>query len=603
MLIIVNTSRIPETVNYGNRFRNDPGEQAELFNQFFADQFSTPSLYDIDIDFRDDIEVNISQKSVFLLLKNINSSKAKGPDGIHGKILKNCATSLAYPLSLIFNTSFKTGAIPAEWKIANVVPVFKKGSKASVENYRPISLTCLTAKIFEIILREELLSRCHHLIDEKQHGFLNGKSCTTQMVPFVSDLALTLNNHSRTDVIYFDFQKAFDSVNHDIVLHKLKNNFKIDGLLLKLFVDYLRDRKQCVAVGGSMSSYINVNSGVPQGSILGPIFFVLFINDMHENVDPGTSLLLYADDTKIYREIKCYNDHLILQLDIDALYQWSQINKMTFHPQKCKVLPVTLASPFYWQVSMPFLEKFPYCLNGICLDHVDSEKDLGVFVTSKLSWIKHCAAVRSKASSRLGLLRRTCHFVENTQQRRVLYLALVRSQFEHCSVVWSPSTEGSIARLESVQRRAVRWILADQSESYDEPTYLAKLQKLDLLPIEFRLVHTDLSLFHKIIYKAVIIKLPYFLRQVTPDDLSRLRSDHRDTTQVVCEIEERLDVFKDSFFNRSYIYWNSLPQTLRQEQDTAVFQAGLKEYLWTVLLDEYHSDASTSLSSLFSDSE
>ena len=297
----------------------------------------------------------------------MNASKAHGPDGIHGKILKNCATSLAYPLSLIFNTSFKTGAIPAEWKTANVVPVFKKGSKAAVENYRPISLTCLTVKIFEKILREELLRRCRHLINEKQHGFLNGKSCTTQMVPFINDLALTLNSSSRTDVIYFDFAKAFDSVNHDVVLHKLKNKFKIDGLLLKLFVDYLRDRKQCVVVGGSMSGYRPVTSGVPQGSILGPLFFVLFINVMHENIDPDTSLLLYADDTKIYREIKCYNDHLILQRDIDALYQWSQVNKMTFHPQKCKVLPVTLGSPFDWQVSMPFLEKFPYCLNGTCV--------------------------------------------------------------------------------------------------------------------------------------------------------------------------------------------------------------------------------------------
>ena len=224
-------------------------------------------------------------------------------------------------------------------------------------------------------------------------------------------------------------------------------------------------------------------------------------------------------------------------------------------------------------------------------------------MSSKLSWIKQCTALRSKASSRLGLLRRTCHFVKNIQQKRVLYLALVRSQFEHCSVIWSPSSDAGFARLESVQRRAVRWILSEQQENYDELTYLTKLRTLDLLPIEFKLAHTDLSLFHRIVYRSTVIKLPYYLRQVTSEDLTRLRSDHRDTTQLICEIEERLDVFKDSFFNRTYIYWNRLPVNLRKEPDIDEFQVKLREYLWTMLLDEFNSDGSTSLSSLFSDSD
>ena len=322
-------------------------------------------------------------------------------------------------------------------------------------------------------------------------------------------------------------------------------------------------------------------------------------------VSEGTSIALYADDTKIYREIKGFSDHLILQKDIDALYHWSQINKMTFHPKKCKVLPVTLGSPMYWQVSLPFLEKYPYCLGEVCLDHVDSEKDLGVHVSSRLSWIRQCSVLRSKASSRLGLLRRTCHFVKNIQQRRVLYLALVRSQFEHCSVVWSPSSDTSIAQLESIQKRAVRWILSQEydSSSYDECSYLSKLRKLDLLPIEFKLVHTDLSLFYKIVYKYVNIKMPHYIRLVDNQDLTRLRSDHRDTLYFVCELEEKLDIFKNSFFNRTYIYWNSLPFNLRQVQSYDKFQTDLSEYLWLTLLEEYNSDGSTSLSSLLSDSD
>ena len=598
-----NTSRIPETVSYGKKYCTSLGDQAELFNQFFADQFTSPSNYDISIDYQGDTDLSVSQNSVFFLLKTMNANKALGPDGIHGKILKNCATSLAYPLSLIFNTSLKTGAIPVEWKIANVVPVFKKGSKASVENYRPISLTCLTSKIFEKVVKKELLARCHHLINEKQHGFLNGKSCTTQMVPFVTDLALTLNDSSRTDVIYFDFAKAFDSVNHDVVLQKLKDNFKIDGSLLKLLADYLRDRQQCVVVGGTKSAYRTVTSGVPQGSILGPLLFVLFINDMNEVVHPDTSLLLYADDTKIYREIKDHNDHLILQNDINALHRWSQLNKMTFHPQKCKVLPVTLKTHSDWQLALPFLERFPYCLNGVCLDYVEFEKDLGVLVSSKLSWTKQCESLRSKASSRLGLLRRTCHFVKNVKQKRALYLALVRSQFEHCSVVWSPTSDAGFSLLESIQRRSVRWILSEPKLDfeYDSLTYLNKLKRLDILPLESKMAHADVSLFHRILYQTVEIKLPHYLKQVSQEALSRLRSDHRDSTYVVCEVDERLDVLSKSYFNRTYLFWNSLPSELRELEDYDQFQVRLKEHLWAWEYSAFNSNLNSSHSSMFSE--
>ena len=339
-----NSHRIPETVSYGSRFRNNIKDQTELYNEYFYNQFSSPSNYDININFKNDIweEFTITHQTVRSHLKRVNSNKAQGPDGIHGKILKYCAVSLAYPISLLFTTSLKTGAIPSEWKVANVVPVFKKGSKASVENYRPISLTCLISKILEKIVRDELMLKVGHQIDGSQHGFLPGKSCTTQMVPFLDSLSLTINDSSRCDVIYFDFAKAFDSVNHDIILHKLKHQYHIDGLMLKFLVNYLQNREQCVVIGGEKSSMKPVNSGVPQGSILGPLLFVLFINDMHKHISNGTNIALYADDTKIWRRIDNYTDHLILQRDILELFNWSNNNKMAFHPQKCKVLPVTL---------------------------------------------------------------------------------------------------------------------------------------------------------------------------------------------------------------------------------------------------------------------
>ena len=170
-------------------------------------------------------DVKFHELDVLLLLKDINPSKTAGPDGIHGMVLKNCASTLAKPLTIMFNISFVTGSIPNEWKLASIVPVHEKNEKGSVENYRPISLTSLIMKVFERCIRKELPNSCEQLIDPRQHGFTDAQSCTTQMVPFTYNLTLTLNNKSKVDVIYLDFAKAFYSVSHDLILKKLKHEY------------------------------------------------------------------------------------------------------------------------------------------------------------------------------------------------------------------------------------------------------------------------------------------------------------------------------------------------------------------------------------------
>ena len=581
-----NTHRIPETISYNDTFRTNCKGQADLFNNFFRDQFSSPSKYDIQINYsvNQDIEFSIPQIEKFL--KNLDPNKAPGPDKIHGKILKNCAKNLAVPLALLFQTSYYTCSIPTEWKMANVVPVYKKGPKSSVQNYRPISLTSLVMKVYERVIASELLNLVNKKLNPRQHGFLPLKSCESQLLPFADSLARCLNKGSRTDIIYFDFAKAFDSVNHDIILHKLKTQYGIDGLLLKFFVEYLSGRVQRVAIGNELSDELTVASGVPQGSILGPLLFVLFINDIGDNIDEHSNLLLYADDTKLYREINNEIDCELLQRDIDTLSNWATVNKIKFHPDKCKVLSVTLQR----NTSI----NFTYNLSGVPIQQVSSEKDLGIHMTNNLCWTKHCNYLLSKASRNLGLLRRTCYFVKNSRQRRSLYIAMVRSQFEHCSSLWSSCSPTILDKFESLQKKCLKWILNEEYCSYHGDTYFFKCKQLDLLPMKSRFVLRDLTSFHGIINSTSPIPLPHYLHLHTGN--SRLRSSHLDHLSITSDINPRITVnyssgsndpissslsqFANSFFFRTMNTWNSLPLQVRQIASPNLFESAVSDFLW-----------------------
>ena len=580
-----NSCRIPNCISYSDQLRYQPREQAELFNNFFFNQFSDPSCYNIDISYSNDsdFDIDFDHRAVRKLLSNINSNKAQGPDGIHGKILKNCAVGLAFPLTCIFRTSYNSGYIPDEWKLANVVPIFKKGDKSNVENYRPISLTCLVMKVFERLIKEKLLHLTSDLIDHRQHGFLEHKSCTTNMVGFCDSLAISLNDNIVSHVVYFDFAKAFDSVNHDILLQKLKDHYKIDGTLLKFLCNYLNNRYQKVVLGSESSSTLKVHSGVPQGSILGPILFVLFINDLPLGLSDGTDIALYADDTKIWRRIDSISDCISLQSDIDFLSKWAVDNKMRFHPSKCKVLTVSSRSVNFSAFS------FIYHLNNSPLNFVDCETDLGVDITPRLSWNSQCNRIYSKACQQLGIVRRNGHIVTLPKCRRALYLSLVRSQFENCSIIWRPTTSSLTSKLESLQKRALKWILSEEGHSYSAEMYIRKCKSIDILPLSQKFDLNDLVFFHKIINYLVPLTLPSYLSFY--DGTSRLRNCHLDSLSLVSSLVPRSSqssnspLFK-SFFYRAHLLWNGLPFKLREIQSPSLFKSELIKHLWTSLVDK-----------------
>ncbi len=572
--------RIPEVVHYKGRYRSNKVDQCESFNKFFCDQFSDASNYNIEISYNDNNETHFGPYEIFMFLKKVKPNKAPGPDGITGHVLKNCAPSLNTPLSILFNASYVQGTLPVEWKTANVVPIHKKGRKDDIENYRPISLTSLVMKIFEKCLRNRIYNKCKPYITNKQHGFLPERSCTTQMLNYSNILSLHLNNKSQTDIIYFDFSKAFDSVNHDIILEKLRYSYGINGFLLRFIREYLRNRRQCVTLNGESSTFSDVLSGVPQGSILGPLFFVLFINDIVNVIDENTLILLYADDLKIFREVKCQNDQLILQQDIDSLVNWSVLNKIRFHPGKCKVLRCTLKKDNTALI-------YTYNMYNTPLEESKCEKDLGVFVTPNLKWNKQHSSLLGKASQKLGLLRRSCSFSKNLAHRKVLYLSIVRSQFEHCSQIWRPVNTTQSDKFEAVQKRGIKWIFCEDFNPYSKSEYYEKLKMLNILPLSLKFDYNDLSMFYKILYKPTdSIAFPDFLVQKDIPSLSTQRQTRSVSTadylQFDCLITPKVNAFEDSFFHRTYKKWNNLTLEIRECSNLDTFQSQLKEHLWSL---------------------
>ena len=584
-----NSHRLPEQMYLRGCYRNEPKGKSDLFNDFFYEQFSDRSTYNIHIDYSNDqtSDIDFCHRKIRKLLSKINSNKSCGPDLIHGKILKNCAVGIAYPLSLLFKLSYNTGSIPREWKHAHVVPVHKKGAKENIENYRPISLTSLVMKTFERLIKDEILSRTSHLLDDRQHGFLKNKSCTTNMVGFSDSLALSMNEGYCTDVVYFDFSKAFDSVNHDLILKKLKHQYNIDGRLLKFLASYLSDREQCVVIGNSKSEIKPVLSGVPQGSIIGPILFVLFINDLPEGLTLNTDLALYADDTKIWRTIHSDLDNEILQRDIDYLNNWAVLNKMRFHSQKCKVLSVAVRPPPLLGI-LPNIQYF-YSLGESPLDYVDCERDLGVDINSKFNFNDHCDRLLSKAKQQLGMVRRTCYFVNDIKRRRALYLSLVRSQFEHCSPIWRPTGKTVLQKFESLQKYCIKWIVSEEYVRYNSNViYIQKCRHVNIIPLMKFFALNDLVLFHKIVYELVPVKFPSYLSFF--NGVTRLRSTHLDNLCIVSNLQPTRyndSHLRKSFYFRTHTKWNALPKEIRQILSPSSFKDAVTNHFWKNIIDDF----------------
>ena len=397
----------------------------------------------------------------------------------------------------------------------------------------------ILGKVLERGVCFRLYDHVKHLITKFQHGFLRQRSCVTQLLSVLHTIGQSLDKNTQTDIVYLDFANAFDTVDHNILLHKLKH-YGVSGQLYAWFEDYLSGRCQRVVVDGVASSWAPVTSGVPQGSILGPVLFAIFINDLPNVLPDETSAALYADDTKVYKSIKSEEDCQILQHALTSLECWSHDNNLDFNQSKCKVLTIT-------RKKTPLVHV--YHMNSKELLRVDKEKDLGVCVSANFNWDVHIHTITGKANKMLGLLKRTCPLLRDKTVRRTLYLSLVRSQLCYASEVWSPHTVKLKSRVESVQRRATAWILQSK---HGEITYQQRLMNLNLLPLCYEREISDLVFFFKALFGNTDLDVNTFV-SFSNNNLTRLCQNPSLNLKVpLC----KSNTFKASYFNRLVKIWN-----------------------------------------------
>ena len=487
------------------------------------------------------------------LIKGLNIHKAAGPDLINGRLLKECCDACAPILQLIFQRSLESGTIPNDWRNANVTPLFKKGERYKAANYRPVSLTSICSKLMEHVIASQLMGHLNtnNILYDLQHGFRDKRSCETQLLALVHELAHGVNANKQTDMAILDFSKAFDKVSHKRLLYKLQW-YGADPLTHAWIADFLSNRTQAVVLEGETSTSVPVTSGVPQGTVLGPILFLVYINDLPDCISNST-VRLFADDCILYRQIDSTADCLKLQDDLNALQHWEDMWLMTFNAKKCNTMRVT---------SSPKPISFDYSIHNTVLENVPHTKYLGVTIQSNLKWDVHCKQVAAKATNTLNVLKRNLKSTKEVRERA--YKSLVRPQVEYAASVWSPWLARDKARIERVQHRAARYVYNTYSR-YSSVT--AMLQSLDWETLESRRFNMRLCIIYKAYYNLAIFPLSDYATPITV----QTRGNNIKFILPHCN----KDVFKHSFLPAVLRGWNALPQSAVEATSLELFKASL----------------------------
>ena len=466
-------------------------------------------------------------------IKAMKDNKSPGVDGIPPKLLMETVEQISIPLARVFNLSLKEGVVPFEWKEANIIPLFKKGSRNKSENYRPVSLTSVICKLLERLIKDHMVEFLvkHKLLNSSQHGFLKARSCLTNMLCFLEEITKLIDVGSPVDIIYLDFQKAFDKVPHQRLLLKLKAH-GIGDSITDWIEQWLTDRRQRVVVDGEVSNWKSVLSGVPQGSVLGPILFLIYINDLDDSIT--SNVLKFADDTKLFRKVNTDGDKQHLQNDLDRLVKWSEKWQMLFNFGKCKCLHTGHRNL-----------NVNYKMGDTVLGTTVKEKDLGVTISADMKVSEQCGIAASKGNQILGLIRRNITY-KGKKLIIPLYKAIVRPHLEYCIQAWRPYRKKDIDTLERIQRRATKMIPELRDVSYEE-----RLKECGLTTLETRRLRGD---------QIEVFKILNGYENIDRNMFFSLKKDSRTRGHEVKLVKDqcRLDITKHSFSQRTINEWNKL---------------------------------------------
>jgi hypothetical protein len=535
-------------------------DKAEVFNNYFSTVFSVdngvlPPMFKSCCNSLDNIVFDVLD--VFEVLGKQNLKMSRGPDGIPHIVYRKLSAALALPLFLIFKCSLDSGIVPRAWKEANVIPVFKKGPKSSPANYRPISLTCIACRILEKILSTKIIRFCEEnkIFGGNQHGFMRRKSTVTQLLSCLNNWTRSIDNSESVSIAYLDFAKAFDTVSHEKLILVLRNK-GINGPLLRWISNFLAGRSQSVLVNSSKSSSKLVSSGVPQGSVLGPLLFVLYISDL-PSVVSSSDVFLFADDCKVTFACKRNCSNLSrLQSDLNLISDWARAMQLNLSVDKCQILQINSI------IGQPKLS-----IMGHELPDVDEAKDLGIIFDQKLTFTPHCRMVVKKTANVINFIFRNFKTKETSFLRK-MYCTYVLPIIDYGCVIYHPYTVRNIKLIESIQKYFTRRIPEFFHQKF---CYLDRLKFLALDTLELRMIKISLCYVYKIMYGYVDLEFAEFFKFSSGAHCTR-------SNGLKLEIERATKNKRKLFFSHRIVrIWNSLPREAVTSKSVKEFKTCLNK--------------------------
>ena len=552
----LNPDEIPPIESEGQTYYSSK-DKANAFNNFFVSQASldddttTPPV--LTQSGPELLHVTLTTDEVKLVLNNLDTTKAIGPDLINNRLLKVACDVIAEPLTMLYNKSLHEGIFPDIWKKAHVTPIHKKGPKSICNNYRPISLLSCVGKVFEKCVHSHVFNFLseNSIISEMQSGFIPGDSTVNQLLSIYNEICSNSDVGLTTQSVYLDLSKAFDRVWHRGLLSKLEA-VGVRGGLLRWFRSYLTGRIQATVVKGEMSDFKNVPAGVPQGSVLGPLLFLIYINDIVQEV--RSVIRLFADDTSLSLALE--NATLraeTLNDDLERINNWAKTWKMVFNAGKTDVVNYGRAQN----------DREQLVFNDLLLTETPSHKHLGLTLQSNGKWDEHITSIASKANTLISCLK-NLKYKLNRKALETMYKSFILPIFDYADIIWDNCTVAQSNLLENLHLEAIRTIIGgvrgtSHYKLYEESGFCSLKERR----------HT-----HKLLtFKKLTLGLcPNYLYNLLPPLVSTVNPHHRRRPLDRYIPRCRTELYRNSFFPSTSGLWNTLPLHLQNTQSLGEFK-------------------------------